>query len=188
MVFLYDRILLRNTSKWFTDTYRTLDGAQGPRAKWGSAFSIGSEAAAYNTVYGENAQDRKQHYFQVQGRWGKHFKRDLGLIISSSSILALKLALWLYMFVKTPRTTPQKEELNIRNLDIVHMINSPTMVDGKLDNNGCGMHITGSPPPNFVEIEFSSGHAEMGPEGGAGHWRGDWGSAFIHRWVWSRDR
>lgn len=63
------------------------------------------------------------------------------------------------MFVKTPRTTPQKEELNIRNLDIVYVINSPTMVDGKLDNNGCGMHITGSPPPQIL-LKLNS-HQDM---------------------------
>lgn len=72
------------------------------------------------------------------------------------------------MFVKTPRTTPQKEELNIYNLDIVYLINSPTMVYGKLDINGCGMHIACS-PQNFVDIEFSLEHAEMGPGGGVGH-------------------
>lgn len=42
------------------DTYRALDGAQGPHAKWGTTFSIGAEAAAYNTVYEGNTQDRKQ--------------------------------------------------------------------------------------------------------------------------------
>lgn len=59
------------------------------------------------------------------------------------------------MFVKTDRTTPQKEELNICNLDIVYLINSLTMVYGKLNINGYGMNIACF-PKNCVEIEFSS--------------------------------
>lgn len=75
--------------------------------------------------------------------------------------MALKLALTVHV-CKNP------ENHTLRNLDIVYLINSPTMVYGKLDINGYGMNITCF-PQNFVEIEFSSGHAEMGPGGRAGH-------------------
>lgn len=59
------------------------------------------------------------------------------------------------MFVKTHRTTPQKEELNICNLHIACLANPPTMVYGKLNINGYGPNIACS-PQNCVEIEFSS--------------------------------
>lgn len=58
--------------------YRALDGAQGPRAKWGTTFSTGSEAAVYNTVYEGNTQDRKQITISRYREDGENIQEGLG--------------------------------------------------------------------------------------------------------------